>query len=212
MRWPPLQELERELSLPDVTLRPLTTDDFETLPRLILEWYPAVAVGAESVFCDPAFLRARIAREGHEADVFAFLVERGGATVAFMSFQREVASKTLHARLGVLAPEARVGFLGAAGFLVFETLGRRVGAELLLVWVTLASRHQQIAARRRGFRLSGVVPGFDRDLVEDGRALRVTEALYSKLLVPGSETRAPDPAALTRDVRELLALLEGAHE
>jgi FlaA1/EpsC-like NDP-sugar epimerase len=46
---------------------------------------------------------------------------------------------------------------------LFETLGALMGAELLLVGVTLASKGQQLLAERRGFSLCGLVPGFDRD-------------------------------------------------
>jgi hypothetical protein len=68
-----------------------------------------------------------------------------------VALEREVAARTLH------------GCLGALGVPLFETLGALMGAELLLVGVTLASKGQQLLAERRGFSLCGLVPGFDRD-------------------------------------------------
>ncbi|MCU0699364.1 MAG: hypothetical protein MUC96_22905 [Myxococcaceae bacterium] len=134
-------------------------------------------------------------------------VERAGARVGLMSFERQLASQTLHGRVGALAPEERAGVLGALGFPVFEALGRWLEAELLLVWVTLASRGQQLMAERRGFSLCGLVPGFDRDQLAPGRSVRVMEALYAKVLAPDGELRWPGSDALTPHTRAVLEAL-----
>ena len=82
-----------------------------------------------------------------------------------------------------------------------------VGAELLLVWVTLASKGQQLFAERRGFSLSGLVPAFDRDQQPDGSVLRVMEALFSKSLVDPAQVQWPTDAQLTPRSRAALAVL-----
>ena len=92
--------------------------------------------------------------------------------------------------------------MGALGVVVFERLGKLMRAELLLQWVTLASRAQQALAERRGFQLYGLVPGFDRDQVRPGVARRVTEALFGKLLVAPEECEAPARKELTLATRK----------
>lgn len=94
--------------------------------------------------------------------------------------------------------------LGALGFPLFEALGALMGAESLQVFVTLASKGQQLFAERRGFRLAGLVPGFDRDAQADGTVKRVMEALYVKSLV---EVSWPDAGSLTPKTKAAFAVL-----
>lgn len=206
MRWPDVSALIQSLILPNgVSLRLLRADEFEKLPALLLSWFPAVEVGAESIFLTPEFLRREVVCEGNlSPNIYAVFVTQDEAVVGFMTFERQPANATLHARLGALAPEARAGFLGALGFMVFEKLGVLCGAELLLTWMTLAGRHQQLFAERRGFQLVGVVPGFDRDLISRGRTMRVTEGLVAKLLVADTELLEPSPENMTPRTRRLL--------
>ncbi|MGV3623866.1 MAG: hypothetical protein ACO1OB_23820 [Archangium sp.] len=203
-QWPTCEALSAAASLPnDVTLRAWREDEVATLPSLLRSWFPTVSVGAESVFLDETFLRTRVFVD--DSDFFVFAICQRAEVVGFQAFERQVASQTLHGRLGVLAPEARAGFLGALGFPLFEALGRLIDAELLLVWVTLATKGQQLAAERRGFVLSGLVPSFDVDLQANGRAVRVMEALYAKPLVEGVW---PSDEVLTPHTRRVLAAMQ----
>lgn len=200
------------VSLPDaINLRLLRAEELETLPERLSSWYPEALVGSESIFLSREFLRRELVHEGkREADFFAMFIEKAGEVVGFTSFERQRTTATLQARLGALAPEARTGFLGALGFLTFEKLAMLTGAELMLVWITLASRHQQVFAERRGFQLVGVVPGVDRERAPDGRTMRVTQALLAKLLVSETELVTPSPEALTpRTARVLEAIRRG---
>jgi hypothetical protein len=203
--WPSIDALATAAPLPDgIELRLFRPDELEHLPAQWEAWYPTVRTGAESVFLEPAWLRANlVTTSARDRPVYAFAIEQDGHMVGMMSFAAEPAAQTLHARLGLLAPEARRGVLGALGFPVFEALGTLVGAELLLVWVTLASRIQQLMAQRRGFRLCGIVPGFDRDARGAG-SVRVTEALYARLLVDDTQVELPDDAQLLPATRALL--------
>lgn len=208
MTWPTDAEIAATgLLPPTVIFRRFSDAELEALPDAIAAWYPTATVGSESVFCDRDFLARAATSSTQETDLLALRIERDGEFVGFLSFERQPAARTLHARLGLLAPAARTGLLGALGFPMFEAIGRLCRAELLLSWVTLASRHQQIFAERRGFRAVGVVPGFDRDRQPDGTVRRVYEALYAKAL--GDEVALrPAPEALTPAVRALLALIE----
>jgi hypothetical protein len=206
--WPSIDALRMQVPLPvGLSMRLWRANELAGVPQLLRSWYPTANVGAESVFLDEAFLHQRVTHEGGpEVEIFAFCVEADDQPIAFMSFQREAAAQTLHARLGVLAPSHRQGFVGALGFMAFEAIGRLCRAELLLAWVTLASVAQQRFAERRGFRLTGIVPGFDRDATSKGTA-RVTEALYAKLLVPFESIHLPDDDSLTPNSRAMLKLV-----
>lgn len=79
MQWPSIAALSSGLSLPaGVELSQLTVAELEALPALIRAWYPAVTVGAESVFLDVSFLVREVAHEGHDADIFAFTIRQEG--------------------------------------------------------------------------------------------------------------------------------------
>jgi hypothetical protein len=130
-----------------------------------------------------------------------------GQLVGFQAFQRSLASRALHGRLGALSPEARAGFLGATGFLLFEAFGRAIEAESLQVFVTLATMGQQRFAERRGFRLVGLVPGVDRDALPDGSIRRVMEALYAKSLLPDGALLWPNDDVLTPRSRAVFRAL-----
>lgn len=203
MNWPTFEALNAAAPLPEgVTLRAWREDEIAALPQLLRRWFPTVSVGAESVFLDERFLRTRVFID--DSEFLTMAICRQGEVVGFQAFERQPASKTLQGRLGVLAPEARAGFLGAFGFPLFEALGRLMNAELLMVWVTLATKGQQLAAERRGFKLCGLVPGFDVDQQPDGSARRVMEALYAKPLVEGVW---PSDDVLTPHTRQVLAAM-----
>lgn len=203
MQWPSIEALCAKAPIPpDVTLRAWREDEIDGLPELLRSWYPAVNVGAESVFLDATFLRTRVFVD--DSDFFVFAICQRGDVVGFQSFERQVAARTLHGRLAMLAPSARAGFIGTLGFPLFEALGSLTGAELLLTWVTLTTKIQQLMAERRGFTLCGLVPSFDIDQQADGRAVRVMEALYAKALVEGVW---PDDSLLTPHTKRVLTAM-----
>jgi hypothetical protein len=207
--WPDPASLAQRLPLPPgVTLRHFTPAERDQLPEQLCAWYPAVRVGAESVFLDRAWLRARCTADDQpDAPVLALCVAAAGDPVGLLSFEAQPHAATLHARLGVLAPSHRSGLLGFLGFQAFELLGELTEAELLLVWVTLQSRGQQRFAARRGFRLCGIVPGFDRDARADGSSRRVPEALFAKLRVAADQVERPAADQLDPHTAALLALI-----
>lgn len=207
--WPTPEALGATLSLPaGVSLRSLTSSDAAVLPSLLVEWYPAIGVGAESIFLDERLLALHAQPATcATSDFWLCAICEADQLVGFQAFHRSLAARTLHGRLGVLSPAARAGFLGATGFLLFEALGAAVKVESLQVFVTLASIGQQRFAERRGFRLAGLVPGVDRDRLPDGSIRRVMEALYVKSLVSDELLSWPPEDALTPKTREALAVL-----
>lgn len=62
---------------------------------------------------------------------------------------------------------------------------------------TLNSRFAQQSFERAGWRLIGIAPGYDREMIEPGIVMRVYEAIYAKVLVPDSSLLLPKRHDLT---------------
>jgi hypothetical protein len=67
--------------------------------------------------------------------------------------------------------------------------------------------HMQAKFERLGFQLIGIIPGFDREMVEPGVVKRVYEAIYAKVLVDDGDFLKPRYADMTPRTTELFALL-----
>ena len=82
-----------------------------------------------------------------------------------------------------------------------------MGAGFIYTMATLKSQHMQQALERASYRLLGLAPGYDRELVAPGIVKRVYEAYYAKVLVPDEELLRPDSSNLTAKTKELYKLL-----
>jgi hypothetical protein len=67
----------------------------------------------------------------------------------------------------------------------------------------------QRCMEQAGWRLVGMMPGFDREVVELGVVKRVYEAVYVRVLAGASELLQPDRQQMTPATRELFELLYG---
>jgi hypothetical protein len=210
VHWPNVAQVAEGIELPlGACIRAIRTREVPVLITLIHAWYPRVHVGSESVFLDEAFFRSHVCLDDAlDKDIWACVLEVDGLVRGLVSFERDVPTRILHARIGVLDPALRLGFVGTLGILAYERLGKLCGAEMLLQRVTLSSKHQQVIAERRGFRLVGVVPGYDRTQVAEGLVLRTTEAIYAKLLVDAAYLDPLDTSALTANTKRIVAALQ----
>ena len=68
---------------------------------------------------------------------------------------------------------------------------------------TLKVPHVQRAMEELGFRLIGITPGYDREMVAPGVVKRVYEAVYAKVLVADEELHLPQPQNLTPNTKAL---------
>jgi hypothetical protein len=181
--WPSIQALTRAFPLPpELSLRLVRKDELKSLADKLRAWHPRIEAGVGSTFLDLAYLEANLVREdAPDHAMYGLCIVRAGEVCGFQSFERQPGTRVLRGRLGVLAPQARAGMLGAFGFLLFETVGKLVRADVLMTWVTLIAKHQQVFAERRGFQLSGLATGINCEQV-GGKTVLVTEALYVKHL------------------------------
>lgn len=210
-RWPTLEPLPPEIAVPaGYAVQQLAAHHVPELIRQLESWYPAIHVGAESCHLRSEFYLQQVQLAGDgppEKDIAGWVFSTGGRTVAIVTVERNVDSRTLSGRLGVIDPAHRGAGLSNAMMRMMDHVALEMGMELILTFATLAHPLTQHVLEQSGYRLAGIVPGHDRDMMRDGTVRRVYEALYVKLLVPPSEIEQPAPDALTPSVSALLAFL-----
>jgi RimJ/RimL family protein N-acetyltransferase len=211
--WPSMPAVHAQVQMPaGYSAEQLAGPDVPEAVQRLRAWYPDVHVGEESVHLHEEFYRSQVQLAGEHSlsrDVFPVVLRRGSEMVAVASVQRNRPARTLSGRLFVVAPEHRHVGLGTVGVRLVEAIGRAIGAELLLSYVTLRHPISQRAMESCGWTPVGIVPGYDRDQIEPGRVLRVYEALYAKCLVPGEQLLRPDRELMSPRVRALFDHLFG---
>jgi hypothetical protein len=88
-----------------------------------------------------------------------------------------------------------------------EALGRAMGMGMAYGLATMHYPHMQASLERMGWRLVGITPGFDRELIAPGVVKRVYEVVYAKVLVADEELVRPQAMSLTPAVRALFGIL-----
>jgi len=210
-RWPSLEPLPPEIAVPPgYAIQRLAAHHVPELIRQLGVWYPAIHVGAESCHLRNEYYLKQVQLAGSgppEKDIAGWVFLSGGSLVGMITYERNLDARTLSGRLAVLDPAHRGAGLTASMRQLTDHVAQAMGMELILMFVTLAHPLSQRMLRQGGYRLAGIVPGHDRDMVREGSVRRVYEALYAKLLVPPSELEQPPPEALTPEVSALMAFL-----
>ena len=213
MKWPKIAEIAAKIQIPDeYRLEQLSSKDVPILIERIKQWYPDVLVGEESCHLEPQFFQHQtLLREcTDDRDIFPliFQLRDSSEIVGFMTLEKNPRSLTLTGRLGSIAPTHRGLGLGWVYPQLLEVFGRAIGAEAIVQIVTLRSPHQQVIGEKLGYRLAGILPGYDRDLIAPGVIKRVFEAFYIKLLVDESEfLHLPSHDNLTDQTKKLWQFL-----
>lgn len=196
----------------------LRRDDIGALVAHLDRWYPDVGVGAASGFLRHGFYESEVLLPDAPARNFIVVVVKCGERIAGMiACEREPEALTLYGRLAVVAPEHRGAGLGLHAIAAIERVGRALGMGLIYGMATLKIPHTQQAFERLGWRLIGIVPGYDREIVGDcdgdgGAVRRIYEAVYAKVLAACHELQHPDPRQMTPRTRQLFELLFAAAE
>jgi hypothetical protein len=209
MQWPDLSAAFRQVPLPEgYRYAQLRRDDVPLLRTAIAEWYPDVSVGAASCYLEQDFYETTAALAGEaERDLLVVQMWKGEELAGFASWDRERAQQALYGRFGVISPAHRGAKLSTCAMQLGEVIARAMGAGFIYTLATLKVPSMQLALERAGYRLLGIAPGYDRELVAPGVVKRVYEAWYAKVLVPEDELLRPDPAKMTPRTRELFQLL-----
>lgn len=213
MLWKPVSVLTDEIQPPaGFTIDQLGEADVEPLTARLRQWFPQVTVGGERCHLTPAFYRAKtqLREVTEDRRIFPVVVKKGDAIVSLTTIEKDRDDLTITARMGVVDPDYRGAGLGHLGPRFVEVMGRAIGAELAYYFTTMRIPHEQVISERLGFRLVGILPGSDREPMDDGSIKRVPEALYAKLLVPESQVFTPPDGALTESTRRFWRFLFGS--
>jgi GNAT superfamily N-acetyltransferase len=209
MNWLPWDEALGLIDLPaGYSVQALRGEHLAAVTASLPQWYPDITFGVNSVFLREDFYRERVCLDGAlDKDVIMLTLWRGDELVGVWSSEREVDSLVLWGRFMAVAPP-HVG-QGLARRITegMEECGRRMGVAFIYVMATLRHRLAQQVLESAGYRLLGMFPGYDRELVAPGVVKRVYQAVYAKLLAPEDKVLRPDPQNMTPTTSALYALL-----
>ena len=178
------------------------------LVGLLSSWFPDISVGSASVYLREEFYEQRVFFEGGPPrEEFVMLLKCGDEVAGMFSFALCLDTLSAYARLGVAAPEHRGARLAFAGLQFVEALGRRLGLGYAYGMATMKAPYVQRAFERAGWRLSGITPGYDREMVAPGIVKRVYEALYTRVLASEACLETPQEHNLTPGTRDLFRRL-----
>jgi hypothetical protein len=212
MNWSKARDVLRETKTASgYELMQMRTEDVPQTVANLRDWYPDIVVGAESSHLTTEFYleETTLADTEPERAIFPVVAKHQGAVVAMITFERNLLSKTITCRMGAVAPAHRGSGLALLGPLLLEKIGRAIGAELVFYYATLKTPHQQVLAERMRYKLVGIVPAFDRDMIRPGEIKRVYEAIYAKVLVEDDAVSVPAEDGLTIRTKAVWAALFG---
>ncbi|HEX8892686.1 MAG TPA: hypothetical protein VF783_05155, partial [Terriglobales bacterium] len=142
-----------------------------------------------------------------DKDVLIVLIRAGRDLAGLFSCERDQETLSLYGRLAVVAPGHRGAGLCRKFITLAELIGRRIGMGMIYGMATLKIPHVQLAFEASGWRLIGIAPGYDREMVAPGVVKRVYEAVYAKVLVPEADLLHPETRNLTPATRSVFRQL-----
>jgi hypothetical protein len=140
-------------------------------------------------------------------DFFVVLFKHADDWAGMLSMERDKDSQVIYGRLGTIAPAHRGVGLSKCFPPLMEEIGRAMGMGMVYALATLKVPYVQIGLEQAGWRLIGIIPGFDRELISPGNAKRVYEAIYVKVLVPDAEFLVPEDTGMTPATQALFKSL-----
>ena len=187
-----------------------TLADVPALVRAVDDWFPGLAVGNASCFLRVPFYAEQVhladsANDPADAsdDFFVLLFKQGEDWAGMLAVERDRDSQVLYGRVGTVGAAHRGVGLSKTFAPLMEAMGVAMGMGMVYSLATLKVPHMQRCFERAGWQLVGVMPGFDREVVESGVAKRVFEAIYVKVLAARTELLHPSVEGMTAATRSL---------
>jgi len=207
--WPDLDNLSASVPLPEgYRYERLTRADIPEVVRSLADWYPGIAVGTASCHLRESFYNEKVALEDEpERDFCVLLFKKGRELVGVYSVERDRDSEVLYGRIGAVSPNHRGLNLGERFPALVEAMGRAMDMGMVYGLAALTGPHMQAKFERLGWKLIGIIPGFDKEMVAPGVVKRVYEAIYAKVLVGDDAFARPRYADMTPRTAELFGLL-----
>jgi len=209
MIWPTAEALTSMVPLPEgYRYELLNRSEIPALVRAVDEWFPGLDVSNASCFRREDFYTSRVVLEGDvDRDFFVVMFKRGDEWAGMLSVERDRDSQVIYGRVGTIAEAHRGARLSKCFPPLMEAMGVAMGMGLVYSLATLKVPHMQVGFEKAGWKLIGIMPGFDRELVRLGEVKRVFEAIYVKVLVTNSEFVRPSTNGMTPTTRALFDLL-----
>jgi hypothetical protein len=209
MQWANVDEMSARVPLPDgYRFELLKRSEISEVVDSIKGWFPDISVGGASVYLRDDFLGEKVSLAGEaEKDVLVVLIRAGEKLAGVFSCERDHDTLALYARLAVVAPEHRGVRLGHKCIMLAEFIGRQIGMGMIYGMATLKIPHVQLAFEALGWKLIGIAPGYDREMVAPGVVKRVYEALYAKVLVGDADLLRRQTRNLTLRTRTFFCQL-----
>src|SRR5262245_52763826 len=180
----------------------LTPADIAPLAGCVRNWYPAITVGGASRYTHEQFY-AKVASSEDAArpENIVLLLKRDAELAGVFACELDHDTQGIYASIGVAAPAHRGSNLAHAGICFTQQVGSLLGMGFAYGMATLKTPYAQLAFERAGWRLIGITPGYDREMIEPGVVKRVYEAIYAKVLVPDTSLLQPSRGNLTPGTR-----------
>lgn len=164
--------------------------------------YPGIAVGGASCFLRNDFYADQVFfEEGADRDFFVIVFKHLDEWAGMLSVERDYDSQVLYGRVGTVAVAHRGAGLSKLFPSLLEAIALAIGTGLVYALATLKVPNIQVGFERAGWKLIGIMPGFDRELLGPGDVKRVYEAVYVKVLASESEFEHPTVDGLTPSTR-----------
>jgi hypothetical protein len=209
MPWPDVDKLSERAPLPaGYRYELLSRTDISETVNAFASWYPGIAVGNASCHLREAFYREKVVLDDEpERDFFVVLFRKDQELVGVLSVERDRDSEVLYGRVGAISPQHRGLNLSERFPGLIEALGRSMGMGMVYSLATLKVPYMAEKFERQGWQLIGIIPGFDREMVEPGIVKRIYEAIYTKVLVDETDFMIPRRSAMTPKTAALFDLL-----
>lgn len=207
--WGDLQEMAARLPLgTGFRFEMLRSEEIPALVDCLGQWYPDIRIGSMSTLLQPSHLAQRACTSEHpNRDLLVIVLKYETALAGLFTCRRDWRTMSIHAALGVTAPQYRGANLVRSGLALTEASGRYMGMGFAYGMATLKHPFSQRGIERAGWQLIGITPGFDRDEVRPGVVKRVFEAVYARVLAPRASLLCPDPKQMTERTRRLFERL-----
>ena len=209
MPWPTAEALTRAVPAPEGYHYAVPTlADVPALVRAVDDWFPGLAVGNASCFLREQFYvdQVHLTDRAH-GEFFVMLFKRGAEWAGMLAVEFDRDSLVLYGRVGTVGRDHRGAGLSRTFAPLMEAMGGALGAGMVYSLATLKVPHMQRGFENAGWQLAGVMPGFDREVVEDGVVKRVFEAIYVKVLAVQAELLWPTAQGMTPSTLGLFELL-----
>jgi hypothetical protein len=212
MRWLDIEEMAAGVPLPEgYRFELLKRCDIAEVVDSIKAWFPDISVGSASVYLQGDFFGEKVSLAGEadkaDKDVLVVLLRAGHNLAGLFSCERDLDTLSLYGRLAVVAPKQRGAGLCRKCIMLAEFIGQRIGMGMIYGMATLKIPHVQLAFEALGWRLIGIAPGYDREMVAPGVVKRVYEGVYAKVLVAEGELLRPQTHNLTPGTRNIFRQL-----